>query len=162
MPLAEPSLAALPNPAQRYFLATRPAFLTVTLFAALIGLAGAWHSGISLSPASAVITVLFALVAHAGINVLNDYYDDLNGTDPQNTERVFPFTGGSRFIQNGVLTRGAGLSAPPLIVAVAGYALLVTNLLSINQFPDRSADEKAGKRHWVVRLGRRSWRGRSN
>jgi len=25
-------------------------------------------------------------------------------TDAQNTERIFPFTGGSRFIQNGVLT----------------------------------------------------------
>jgi 1,4-dihydroxy-2-naphthoate octaprenyltransferase len=30
--------------------------------------------------------------------------------------------------------------------------LLVTNILFINQFPDRQADEKSGKRHWVVRL----------
>ncbi|MDO8811998.1 MAG: prenyltransferase [Gallionella sp.] len=39
-----------------------------------------------------------------GVNVLNDYYDALNGTDAQNTGRIFPFTGGNRFIQNGVLT----------------------------------------------------------
>ena len=227
MPPVEPSLAALSNPALRYFLATRPPFLSVTLFASLIGLATAVFSGVALNPATATITVVFALVAHAGINVLNDYYDALNGTDAINTERVFPFTGGSRFIQNGVLTLNetaafgavllglvvaaglwltaasapgliwigvAGLfigwtySAPPLklnsrglgeacvwagfaliavgtdfvqrgsisslpVVAVTGYALLVTNILYINQFPDRRADEAAGKHHWVVRLG---------
>lgn len=227
MPLAEPTLAALPNPVTRYFLATRPPFLSVTLFACLIGLATAHAGGIAINGVSAVLTLLFALVAHAGVNVLNDYYDALNGTDQLNTERVFPFTGGSRFIQNGVLTLGetaafgvalfllvvlaglwlamhsgrgllligaAGLfigwaySAPPFklnsrglgepcvalgfgliamgadfvqrgtfswqpVAAVVSYALLVTNILYINQFPDRRADEAAGKHHWVVRLG---------
>jgi 1,4-dihydroxy-2-naphthoate polyprenyltransferase len=223
----EPTIAALPNPLVRYFLATRPAFLGVTLVASLIGLATAHASGLALVPATASATVLFALVAHAGINVLNDYYDALNGTDDANTDRIFPFTGGSRFIQNGVLSRretalyGAGLllvviaaglwltaasapgliwigaaglfigwtySAPPLklnsrgwgeacvwagfaliaigadfvqrghfstapLIAVTSYAFLVTDVLFINQFPDRKADEAAGKHHWVVRLG---------
>lgn len=227
MPPAEPLLAALPNPVLRYALATRPPFLIVTLVACLIGLASAYASGIPVDAWTAAITVLFALVAHAGINVLNDYYDALNGTDDANTERVFPFTGGSRFIQNGVLSLretgwfGAALfavvvpaglwlaarsgpqliqvglaglivgwaySAPPLklnsrglgelcvwagfaliavgadfvqrgaldaapLIAVTGYALLVMNILYINQFPDRKADATAGKRHWVVRLG---------
>jgi 1,4-dihydroxy-2-naphthoate polyprenyltransferase len=227
MPPAEPTLAALPNPAVRYFLATRPPFLSVTFVAALIGLATAYASGIPIGAMTAATTIIFALVAHAGINVLNDYYDALNGTDAINTERVFPFTGGSRFIQNGVLsmreTAGFGVlllalvivaglwlthvsasglvwigaaglfigwtySAPPLkfnsrgfgepcvfagfaliavgtdfvqrgslsaypLIAVTGYALLVTNILYINQFPDRKADAAAGKRHWVVRLG---------
>ncbi|MCY7389889.1 MAG: prenyltransferase [Burkholderiales bacterium] len=227
MHAAEPTLAALPNPALRYFLATRPPFLGVTLFACLIGLATAFATGVNIRPATAVVTVIFALLAHAGINVLNDYYDALNGTDANNTERIFPFTGGSRFIQNGVLslreTAGFGIaliavvivaglwlvtvsapgllwigvaglmigwaySAPPLklnsrgmgetsvwagfaliavgadyvqrssfsalpLIAVSAYALLVTNILYINQFPDRKADEAAGKHHWVVRLG---------
>ncbi len=227
MPPAEPTLAALPNPALRYILATRPPFLSVTFVAALIGLATAYASGVVVNAATGTMTVVFALVAHAGINVLNDYYDALNGTDAINTERVFPFTGGSRFIQNGVLTMretavfgvlllalviaaglwltyvsasgliwigAAGLivgwtySAPPLkfnsrglgepcvwagfaliavgadfvqrgslsmfpLIAVTGYALLVTNILYINQFPDRRADEAVGKHHWVVRLG---------
>jgi len=227
MATAEPTLTALPNPALRYFLATRPPFLAVTLFSCLIGLASTFYSGISIRFSTAITTVVYALVAHAGINVLNDYYDALNGTDANNTERVFPFTGGSRFIQNGVLTLretaqfgaallavvvlaglwlmsvsapsllwigAAGLaigwtySAPPLklnsrglgeacvwagfaliaigadfvqrasvstfpLVAVTGYALLVTNILFINQFPDRKADDAAGKHHWVVRLG---------
>ena len=104
MPPVEPTLAALANPLLRYFLATRPAFVSVTLFAALIGIGTAYYDGFALAMWPAIITVAFALVAHAGINVLNDYYDDLNGTDRFNTERVFPFTGGSRFIQNGVVT----------------------------------------------------------
>lgn len=227
MPALEPTLATLPNPALRYLLATRPAFLAVTLFACLIGLATAFSSGIDVHPATALATIVFALMAHAGINVLNDYYDALNGTDAINTERIFPFTGGSRFIQNGVLSIretaafgallialviaagiwlttisapdllwigvaglviGWAYSAPPLklnsrglgeacvwtgfaliavgtdfvqrgsfsalpLIAVTSYALLVTCVLFINQFPDRKADEAAGKHHWVVRLG---------
>ena len=51
------------------------------------------------------------------------------------------------------------LSVVPL-VAAASFALLVTNVLYINQFPDRDADMKVGKHHWVVRLGtRRAVRG---
>ena len=227
MPPVEPTLAALSNPLLRYFLATRPAFLSVTLVAALIGISTAYRDGTPLAVWPAIITVAFALVAHAGINVLNDYYDDLNGSDRYNTERIFPFTGGSRFIQNGILTlretavfgallmltvifggvwltRISGLgvlaigalgmfigwaySAPPLklnsrgvgevcvwggfalivigadyvqrcgfstqpVIASVCYALLVTNILYINQFPDYKADAMAGKRHWVVRLG---------
>ncbi len=100
----EPSLATLQNPVVRYFTATRPAFLTASLMACLIGLAISWHDGFIPDIALALVTLLFALMAHAGANVLNDYYDAINGTDEQNTERIFPFTGGSRFIQNGVLT----------------------------------------------------------
>jgi len=222
----EPTLATLRNPFVRYAAATRPAFLTASLMACLIGLAVARHDGLLFDVSLALVTVLFALLAHAGVNVLNDYYDALNGTDAQNTERIFPFTGGSRFIQNGVLTQAetrnfgfalmagvavaglwlmarsapqllyvglAGLfigwaySAPPFrlnsrglgelcvaagflaitvgtdfvqrkgfaaapFIAGLSYALLVTNLLYINQFPDRTADTAAGKLHWVARL----------
>jgi len=227
MATTEPTLAALSNPVSRYFFATRPQFLSVTFFAALIGIASVYYSGSEFSVLTAVITIIFALVVHAGVNVLNDYYDELNGTDRINTERIFPFTGGSRFIQNGILTLrvtgtfgallmgvvviaglwltwqsgpwllligaigmliGWAYSAPPLklnsrgwgepcvaagfaliaigadyvqrgvfsplvFYAVACYALLVTNILYINQFPDYHADKAAGKHHWVVRLG---------
>jgi 1,4-dihydroxy-2-naphthoate polyprenyltransferase len=222
----EPSLERLGNPLLRYFLATRPAFLTITLVGVLLGFAIAWHAGVPFDMAAAVASLVLALLAHAGINVLNDYYDHLNGTDAANTDRLFPFTGGSRFIQNGVLTprqtlgfglslflavcmgglwlvahSGVGLfliglaglsigwaySAPPLrlnsrglgeacvgagfLLVVAGadfvqrggfdvipwqvgptYALMVVNILYINQFPDRAADLDAGKLHWVARL----------
>ncbi len=223
---AEPSPGRLENPLLRYLLATRPAFLSITLAGCLMGYATAWHAGIPPDLPAAGLTLLLALLAHAGVNVLNDYYDHLNGTDAHNTDRLYPYTGGSRFIQNGVLTprqtlafglllfvaviagglwlsghAGPGLywiglaglatgwaySAPPLklnsrglgevcvmtgfLLVVAGadyvqrgafaplpwlaglpYALLTTNILYINQFPDRRADLAAGKRHWVARL----------
>jgi len=118
----EPSLEALANPVLRYFAATRPAFLSVTIVGVLLGLAGAAGSGLRLDPAVATVTLLFALVAHAGANVINDYYDALSGCDAANTERVFPFTGGSRLIQNGVLS--------PSATGRFGYALLLAVVLA--------------------------------
>ncbi len=222
----EPSPATLGNPVLRYVLATRPPFLSVTLVGCLLGLACAAGAGVRIDALSAVLTCLFALVAHAGVNVLNDYFDARSGTDAQNTERVYPFTGGSRFIQNGLLTEratgrfgylllasvipaglwltahsspqllylgfaglvvGWAYSAPPLQLVNRGlgefaiaaawclvvvgsdlvqrrgiapgtvlvgccYALLVANVLFINQFPDERADAAVGKRTLVVRL----------
>lgn len=112
----EPSLAALPNPFFRYFAATRPAFLSVTFVGCLLGFASAASDGGKLDVTTAILTLMFALVAHAGVNVLNDYYDARNGTDDINTDRIFPFTGGSRFIQNGVLSLRA--------TGIFGYVLL--------------------------------------
>ena len=226
-PAVEPSPQRYASLPLRYFAATRPAFLSVTLAGCLIGLAAAHADGVAIDALRAVVTVLFALLAHAGANVINDYHDAVSGADAANVERIFPFTGGSRFIQNGVLTvratavfgyallalvipaglwlaalSGAGLigiglaglglawaySAPPLKLASRGlgelaiavcwllvvvgadyvqrgvfawtpfaaglsFALLVANLLYINQFPDRAADAAAGKLTLVVRLG---------
>lgn len=225
MPI-EPRPEHFANPLLRGLASTRPAFLSVTFCAVLLGLATA-STHTAIDPAKALLTLLFALCAHAGINVLNDYYDALNGADAANQERLFPFTGGSRFIQNGVLSlRAAALlgygllacvipaglwlswhsapgllaigmagllvgwaySAPPLqlmcrglgelaiaagwwlvvvgsdfvqrgawaglpVIAGVSYALLVVNILYINQFPDRAGDAAAGKRTLVVRLG---------
>jgi 1,4-dihydroxy-2-naphthoate octaprenyltransferase len=50
---------------------------------------------------------MLALLTHAAVNVINDVADHHNGTDAANTARLFPFTGGSRFIQNGVLSVSA-------------------------------------------------------
>lgn len=223
----EPGPGRYRNRLARYFAAARPAFLSVTLVACLIGLATAHGSGVALNAGNAIITLLFALVAHAGGNVINDYHDAVSGADAANTQRIFPFTGGSRFIQNGVLSprqtavfgygllatvipaglwltwhTGPGLlaigiaglfagwaySAPPLALISRGlgeaviaagwllvvigtdyvqrgsfsvlplaaglsYALLVVNLLFINQFPDYLGDAATGKRTLVVRLG---------
>ena len=76
----------------------------VTLAGTLLGLGSASADGLTIDVVKALLTVFFALMAHAGANVINDYYDALNGSDAGNCERLFPFTGGSRFIQNGVLS----------------------------------------------------------
>lgn len=214
-PPAEPTPDTLTSPAARYFLAARPAFLIASFVPCLIGFATAYAGGYRVGFLTTLLTSLGALFAHAGINVLNDYYDHRNGTDTMNQDRLFPFTGGSRFIQNGLLSpaqtlrygavllagasvigvgfavhSGPGLrligaaglfvgwaySAPPFALNSRGlgeisvalgfgilipsgadyvqrgalsltpvlvgipYALLVTNLLYINQFPDLRTD----------------------
>ena len=115
----EPCADRLANPLKRYFLATRPPFLLASLVPALIGLATAYAGGIMINGIMALLTIVGAVLTHAGANVLNDYYDALNGTDDQNRERLYPFTGGSRFIQNGVLTRKETAAFGLLLLALS-------------------------------------------
>ena len=79
---------------------TRPGFLAATVVACALGIAAATAvSGVAVDPWRAVATLLLAAIAHASANVINDFYDDRNGADASNTGRIFPFTGGARFIQ---------------------------------------------------------------
>lgn len=124
---AEPAPGAFPNRAVLLFLATRPAFLSVTLIACLIGLACAYRGGLPIDWTTAALTLFFALVAHAGVNVINDYHDAESGADAANTKRLFPFTGGSRFIQNGVLSAAeTGRFGYALLAAVVPAGLWLT------------------------------------
>lgn len=167
----EPSQRRFASPFARYLAATRPAFLSVTLAGALIGLGSASAGGLTIDVMKALLTVLFALVAHAGANVVNDYYDALNGSDAGNQERLFPFTGGSRFIQNGVLSLGqtrrfgyglllavipAGLwltahSAPGLIwIGLAGLAVAWAYSAPPLQLMARGVGEAAIVGGWLL------------
>lgn len=103
--------------------ATRPQFLTVTVVAVLVGLASAAVGGVPLDWTRAGLTVLGALLVHAGANLVNDYHD--RDADAGNTDRLSPFTGGSRMIQDGVLgartvaAYGYGLMAATVAIGVA-------------------------------------------
>jgi 1,4-dihydroxy-2-naphthoate polyprenyltransferase len=104
---------------------TRPGFLSLTAVACVLGFAsgGAW-SDVRIAHASAALVL--ALVMHAAANVLNDYEDARNGADDANTSGIFPFTGGSRLIQQGIVTieqtRALGLTL--LAIGVAGGIVL--------------------------------------
>ena len=112
----------------RFFRATRPAFLTVTLVAVVLGWASAVFDGTPLRVMPAVLTLIFALVAHAGANVVNDYYDALNGCDFAESDRITPFTGGSRMIQNGILSqRTIGIFGHALLASIIPVGLWLTN-----------------------------------
>jgi len=127
--LAGPGLAAA---ARRAFFATRPPFLTASAMPVLIGTAWAGaalhHFDGPLFAAALAATVF----AHAAANVYNDVSDDLIGTDPVNTNRIYPYTGGSRFIQSGLLSRGQMLH---LAVGLAGTALVLGALLAVLRGP---------------------------
>ncbi len=115
---AEPCAELLTNPLKRYFLATRPTFLLASLVPVLLGLTTAHFGGVPLEWPAALLTLIGAVVVHAGANVLNDYYDAVNGTDEFNLERLYPYTGGSRFIQNGVLSRSQTARFATLLLGV--------------------------------------------
>jgi 1,4-dihydroxy-2-naphthoate polyprenyltransferase len=120
---------------------TRPGFLSLTAVACVLGFAsgGAW-SDVRIAHASAAFVL--ALVMHAAANVLNDYEDARNGADEANTAGIFPFTGGSRLIQQGIVTieqtRALGLTLLAIGVAggivlawFTGTALLVIGLVGV-------------------------------
>ncbi len=140
MPVAEPTRDHPASTWLRYIGATRPGFLAASLVPALLGLSTAHYDGVPLNIVTAVLTMVGAVIAHAGVNVLNDYYDALNGTDAINTERLYPFTGGSRFIQNGVFTPaqiaryGTVLLAVAAVIGLALVAAAGPALLLIGAF----------------------------
>jgi 1,4-dihydroxy-2-naphthoate polyprenyltransferase len=83
---------------------TRPGFLVVTAVACVLGFASAAACGCGFDLPLALATLVLAVTAHAGANVLNDYEDAVSGADARNTAGLFPFTGGSRLIQQGVVS----------------------------------------------------------
>lgn len=106
--------------------ATRPGFLVVTAVACGLGIAVALACGCGARPIDAAATVVLALLAHAAANVYNDWADDRIGSDAINTERIAPFSGGSRSIQDGRLdaARTHRLAAALALIAIGGGIVL--------------------------------------
>jgi 1,4-dihydroxy-2-naphthoate octaprenyltransferase len=90
--------------AKRLLTATRPMFFPASALPVLLGTAWGARLDGALDPGPFALALAATLSVHAGVNILNDVYDDLGGTDRINTGRIPPFTGGSRHIQEGVMT----------------------------------------------------------
>lgn len=104
----EPTVAALGGNSsarvfKRYFLATRPKFLTASILPVLYGTAIGFGASGAFDGLAFVLALAATVLVHAGANVINDVCDENTGNDGINEDRIYPFTGGSRFIQNGVL-----------------------------------------------------------
>jgi len=210
--------------------AMRVPFIAATIPSIVLGgLLALYHVG-KFDPILFLLTLIGTVAAHLGLNLMNDYYDYRMGVDQVNKEGVFPFTGGSRVLQMGLLSPlevfftsifmislsvaiavYLTLVVSPLVLAVAALgfaiifayhvpplrlvdrglgellvgigfgpvytlgtylvmtgelsiipvlgsiplALLVTDILVVNEFPDYKGDLEAGKHNLVVRLGRR-------
>ena len=204
----------------------RAAFFSASLIPVLVGGALASRLGrFQLVPM--LLSLLIILSNHAGANLINDFYD-ATGSDAVN-EQPTPFSGGSRVIQQGLMTRetvfrgallayslglgtaigltlfyhnpvifslaaagallgifysitsvngmargwgelAVGMAFGPLAVmgsfvlqtgflipeafwAGVPVGFLIIGVLILNEFPDREADEKTGKRNLIVRIG---------
>jgi 1,4-dihydroxy-2-naphthoate octaprenyltransferase len=113
---------------KRLFHATRPKFFPASVLPVVAGTAwGVLASG-GFDALVFGLALLATVCVHAGSNVLNDVSDEAIGTDRVNDARIYPYTGGSRFIQTGILDAaimarlGISLLA---IAAVCGLFLLL-------------------------------------
>ncbi len=119
---------------KRAFFATRPKFFTASILPVVVGTALGARAAGAVQWQLALLALLATVLVHAAANVLNDVGDDLSGADAANTGRIYPYTGGSRFIQTGILSRtemtrlGAGLL---LAAALAGTLLLLERGLDV-------------------------------
>lgn len=117
---------SLSRAAKRAFHATRPKFFPASVLPVIAGTAWGAYAANSMDFYIFVLALLATVCVHAASNVLNDVGDESLGTDRQNEQRIYPYTGGSRFIQMGILSqsRMARLGVTLLIVAaLAGLAL---------------------------------------
>ncbi|MBT6094029.1 MAG: prenyltransferase [Rhodospirillaceae bacterium] len=138
----EPSIAALGGRSpgrviKRYLLATRPKFLTASVLPVLLGTAAGFAMTGSVNAEVFVLALAATVFVHAGANVINDVFDETTGNDGINEGRIYPFTGGSRFIQNGVLDVGQMTRWALLLLAmgaVAGIGLAAVKGLMVIGF----------------------------
>jgi 1,4-dihydroxy-2-naphthoate octaprenyltransferase len=196
--------------------------IMVSLGTAIAAYEGFFHLGYF------VLAMIGSLLVHMTVNVINDYYDYVDGID-LNTQRT-PFSGGSGTLTGNLIkpkqafwfatislliamaigayfcfARGwllfplllvagfsayfynvylskwlvgeifAGLNFGPLLVLGSYYVqvgryswgtlvaslapgILTANLLFLNEFPDREADQKGGRRHLVIAMGKENAR----
>jgi len=127
--LAGPGLAA---GARRAFLATRPAFFVASAMPVLIGAAWAGSALHRFNGLWFGLALAATVLAHAAANVYNDVGDDVIGADADNADRIYPYTGGSRFIQTGLLSRR---QMTRLALALAAVALVLGALLAMSRGP---------------------------
>ncbi|MDP2871655.1 MAG: prenyltransferase [Bacillota bacterium] len=103
--------------------ASRAPFLTASLFSVALGAAVARWDGYALSWGLLLLTMVGVAGAHLGVNLANDYADDLLGTDAVNRYRS-PFNGGAGLIQ-------AGLVAPRSVLAASSACLITAALAGV-------------------------------
>jgi 1,4-dihydroxy-2-naphthoate octaprenyltransferase len=107
----------------------RPKFFPASVLPVLAGSAWGFMVAGQFDFVVFILALLATVCVHAGANVLNDVGDDSGGTDRQNEDRIYPYTGGSRFIQAGIMTSSsmARLGTSLLgVAAVAGVILLLS------------------------------------
>lgn len=107
-----------------YWLATRPAFLTASAAPVLVGSCAGLAGGATFHWPLFLLALVGIMALHAGANAVNDYCDHLSGNDWVNTNPT-PFSGGRRFIQQGLLTPRATLLIGLACLGIGGALGLI-------------------------------------
>ena len=101
-----------------WFLETRPQFLLLSVVLVLLGTAISYYEG-HFDWLKFILTALGMVLAHASVNILNDYFDYESGIDIATTRT--PFSGGSGILPAGLLE--------PKSVYVFGLGCLLAAML---------------------------------
>jgi len=105
------------------FHASRPKFLVASAAPILVGSFLGYATVGSFNWFLFVLALLAIMAIHSGANMANDYFDHLSGNDWANKNPT-PFSGGSRYIQEGLL-------APKVVLLAALVALAVGSAIGV-------------------------------
>ncbi len=115
------------NPALLLLQATRAPSLVAGAMPAIVLTALAAHQGHAVDLGNFGLTFLGLVAAQAGVNVVNDLFDDASGLDADPEFAKNPFPLGSRVIQAGALTRGGMWALAAACFGVGAACGLVLN-----------------------------------
>jgi len=115
------------------FLAARPKFLVASAAPVLVGSCLGYATAGAFSPHLFILALLAIMALHAGANMANDYFDHTSRNDWVN-QNPTPFSGGRRYIQQGIFSPRATLLTA-LFFLIAGAAIgIVIFLLTQSVF----------------------------
>lgn len=121
-------IQALPAGWSTVLWAARPQYLGASVAPVLVGSALGYAATGSFSLGLFVLATLAIMALHAGANVVNDYFDSASQNDWVNKNPT-PFSGGSRFIQRGLLSpRATLLVGMAYLAAGSGIGLIIVAL----------------------------------
>lgn len=117
------------NPLKKWMIAIRAPFFTGIAMPVLFGTALAYYETGQFNWLTFAVTFLGGIFAHAAANLSNDYFDHKT-TDDEINENITPFSGGSRVIQNKLVSPKGVLFGAVVFYALAlacgVYLTLVT------------------------------------
>lgn len=117
---------------RKCFLAARPAFLTASVVPILVGSAAGFAVMGTFDWPLFILAVVSIMLLHSGANLANDYFDHISGNDWVNRNPT-QFSGGSRFIQDGILSAKTILRLS-LFCLAAGIAIGILIVLLTRSF----------------------------
>jgi len=111
----------------------RAPFLTASILPVIIGTALAYSAHNSFDLTLFILAVSATVAIHAGANITNDYFDHISGNDRLNDNKT-PFSGGSRLIQQNLLTPGQVIVGAWIALTIGATLGLVIVIITKSLF----------------------------
>jgi 1,4-dihydroxy-2-naphthoate octaprenyltransferase len=116
-----------------FFQASRPKFLIASAAPVLVGSAMGYATSNTFHPLLFILGLLSIMALHSGANLANDYFDHISGNDWANKNPT-PFSGGSRYIQESILSPKAILLLSLICLAAGSIIGIIILFLTKSLF----------------------------